>query len=70
MAADETDPLYDPARRKRSKSGRTPPVIEGEAAAPAPEPEPVVEAQAAEPAPPPPEPALASAPALLLPAAA
>ena len=63
MAADETDPLYDPARRKRSKSGRTPPVIEGEAAAPAPEPEPVVEAQAAEPAPPPPEPALASAPA-------
>ena len=36
MAADETDPLYDPARRKRSKSGRVPPVIEGEAVEPAP----------------------------------
>jgi hypothetical protein len=57
MAADETDPLYEPGRRKRSRSGRTPPVIEGEVAAPAPasapepEPAPAVEPQAAEPAP-------------------
>ena len=36
MAADETDPLYDPARRKKARSGRVPPVIEGEAVEPAP----------------------------------
>ncbi len=40
MAADETDPLYDPAKRKRARSARVPPVIEGEVAAPAPAPEP------------------------------
>lgn len=58
MAADETDPLYEPSRRKRSRSGRPPPVIEGEvatpapASAPAPEPEPESEpAPAPEPAP-------------------
>ena len=38
MAAEESDPLYDPAKRKRVRPGRVPPVIEGEAVAPAPEP--------------------------------
>ena len=53
MAADETDPLYDPSRRKKSKSGRVPPVIEGEAVEPAS----AVEVKAPEPVPPPPAPA-------------
>ena len=67
MAADETDPLYDPARRKKSRSGRVPPVIEGEAvesapvapSEPAPEAPSPVEPQAGEtaPAPPPAAPA-------------
>ena len=59
MAADETDPLYDPARRKKSKSGRVPPVIEGEAVEP--EPAPAVEAQAREPVAPSPAPAVGPA---------
>lgn len=42
MAADETNPLYDPAKRKKPRPGRVPPVIEGERveAAPAPKPAP------------------------------
>ncbi len=31
MAADETNPLYQPTPRKRGRAGRAPPVIEGEA---------------------------------------
>ena len=53
MAADETDPLYDPAKRKRARPGRVPPVIEGEVAAPEPAPAPVTAA---------PEPASEAAP--------